>query len=270
MFEKMTDKKELKSLFWTILWIFFIRWAIVEPFKIPSGSMIPTLLVGDHIFVAKSSYDIRIPFTHKSVIKVADPKRGDVVVFDYPNVENNETRADYFYIKRIIGVPGDQITVKGGIPVFDNKTLKQELIEAKVAEEKIPSFTMSPNDQVFLETLPDQSTPHWVQRYPYRLANIENQKKELQYETGRDCVEIGRVIFGQVPYYTNLNEICTFTVPDGKFFVMGDNRDDSEDGRAWGFVDRKLLKGKALMIWFSWKGFTVPFLRWTRIGHGLK
>src|SRR5688500_1115290 len=109
-----SKKTERVSLALTIVLILFLRAFVAEPFKIPSGSMIPTLLIGDHLFVAKSSYDMRLPFTNIPLLRVSDPKRGDVTVFEYPNHEQEPGKGGQYYIKRIIGIPGDRIAVKGG------------------------------------------------------------------------------------------------------------------------------------------------------------
>lgn len=267
-------KEEWKSIFWTIALILFIRWAIVEPFKIPSGSMIPTLLVGDHLFVSKSAYDIRIPFTETSLIKIADPQRGDVVVFKYPNHEAREEKEGLFYIKRIVGVPGDQIEVRGGIPRLATAPYVQDPVSPEVALDRIPQFYFDPAHRLFEEHVPGMNHKHWIQRYPYRIERLAEVVQELQSQSGKDCVDVGKLARGDVPFMhpSLINEICPFKVPEGQYFVMGDNRDDSADGREWGFVDRKLLKGRALFIWLSlnWgdnpDGQGQPFFRWRRLG----
>lgn len=271
--EAFWKNPETKSLFWTLVLIFFIRGFIAEPFKIPSGSMIPTLLVGDQLFVAKSSYDIGLPFTNIKLFKVSDPKRGDVVVFEYPNHEQDPAKDGIYYIKRIIGLPGDQIFVRGGVPYHAGQAANQQLFEEFPTEDaRLPNFAANPNHRLFLEKLPGMDHAHWGQRYPYRYSDLPDVIRELKAQTGKDCIEIGKMAKREVPMISSslLNEVCPFTVPEGQYFVMGDNRDDSADGREWGFVDRSLLKGRALFIWFSWKGMEAPFLRWSRLGLGIK
>lgn len=107
-------RRELVGVFWTIAFIVFLRVYILEPYVIPSESMVPTLLVGDHVFVARGAYDFKVPLTNKSLVKVSDPKRGDVVVFDYPVLDSPD--AGKFFVKRVIGLPGDRIEIKRGVP----------------------------------------------------------------------------------------------------------------------------------------------------------
>lgn len=264
---------EVKSLFWTLLLILFIRGFIAEPFKIPSGSMIPTLLIGDHLFVAKTSFDIGVPFTNKKLVHVSDPKRGDVVVFEYPNHEGDESKDGVYYIKRLIGLPGDEITIKGGIPQVNGQIAAQQSIDDfKEGDPRLPGFEFNTNHRLLFETLPGMDHPHWVQRYPYRYSDLPEAIQELQASTGKSCIEMGRAAKREIPIISSslFNEICSFRVPEGMYFAMGDNRDDSADSREWGLVPRENIKGRALFIWFSWKGFSWPFLRWTRLGQGIK
>ncbi len=274
------SRKELVSLFWTGLLILFIRGFIVEPFKIPSGSMIPTLLIGDHIFVAKSSYDFRVPFTNIPILKIADPRRGDVVVFDYPNYENAEEKDGLYYIKRLIGVPGDKISFKGGVPYFDGAPVKQESVtEVNTGEQnRIPGFVLFPANKLFLETLPGVAKPHWVQRYPYRTENLSTAIEELKSVAGKDCIDPGEGVNNPLVRYNPifLNEVCSFVVPENHYFFVGDNRDDSADGREWGFVERNRLRGRALFVWLprlaenSLPEEGGPILRWSRLGQSIK
>jgi len=268
------SKDDYKSIFWTVLLILFIRGFIVEPFKIPSGSMIPTLLIGDHLFVAKGSYDIGIPFTTIKLIHVSDPKRGDVVVFRYPNPEKSEEKDGQFYIKRVIGIPGDRIEVKGGVPYVNGAAVVQVPLEQPPTQKEIPNFDFDLSSQLFRESLPDKAGTHWVQRSPNQLARLPRVISELQAETHESCIGVGKSAIGEVPMFNPLlfNEICPFTVPEGQYFMMGDNRDNSADGRDWGFVERRLLKGRALFIWLSLLQSDSaeveggPLLRWSRIG----
>jgi signal peptidase I len=265
---------ESQSLLWTILLILFIRGFVAEPFKIPSESMVPTLLIGDHLFVAKASYDFGIPFTNIKLIHIADPKRGDVVVFKYPNYEGDAEKNGQFYIKRVIGLPGDEITVTGGVPSINGVPVQQEFISDPLASHGrlLPDFPLGYRKILFLESLPGRrfmDTAHWVQRDQEGLAQLPGAIEDLQAISGKKCLEMGKYFDltvlrpGSPVIYS---EICPFKVPEGKYFVMGDNREHSADGRHWGFVDRSLLKGRALFIWFSLLGSEAPYLRWRRLG----
>jgi signal peptidase I len=183
-----------------------IRTFIVQAFKIPSGSMIPTLLVGDHILVAKSLYGIPIPFTEKK-IPLTDPKRGDVVVFKFPNDPSKD------YIKRIVGIPGDVVEVRG-TDVFVNGDKRSHELAGDFNFEDPRGYQQI--SQEFIETTGDKS---------YTVL-YDNDAPRLD--------DVRRV------------------VPEGHYFCMGDNRDHSNDSRYWGFVPESYLKGKALFIYFSW------------------
>jgi signal peptidase I len=205
-----------KSFFPILLAVFIIRSFIVEPFKIPSGSMMPTLIAGDFIVVNKYSYGIRLPVWNKTLIKLGKPSRGDVFVFHYPKDPSID------YIKRVIGLPGDEIR-------YENKELiiNGERVN-KILHEKY-SYMLNDNQMIdakkFIETL-------------------DNSKYSL--------------IVHDVP-----SEDYKFNVPDGHYFAMGDNRDNSSDSRFWGFVPDELLVGKAFFIWLN---FSQPH----RIGTWIK
>lgn len=254
-----------KSLFWLIILILFVRGFIVEPFKIPSESMVPTLLVGDHLFVSKSSYDIGLPFTQVKLFKVSDPQRGDVVVFDYPNYEKDPSREGIFYIKRIVAVPGDRVSFRGGVPHVNETPFSQERVSVDEIKGRLPGFDPDPSGQLYVESIPGSERKHWVQRFTQRLAELPYLVSEVKKHTGRDCFDVAFSIDKPMIREVAVNEVCSFTVPENKYFVIGDNRDNSEDGRVWGFVDRSQVKGRALMIWIS----KIPdklALRWNRTG----
>jgi len=207
----------LESLIVIALLAIVIRSFIVAPFKIPSSSMVPTLEVGDYLFVLRYSYGFRIPLTDIQIAPSA-AARGDVVVFDYPEDRSKD------YIKRIIGVPGDEI--------------RYEKNKLYVNGKEMP-LTPQQRRAYFLA---DGSIDMSMQ-YEERLFDVNHAvlRKESSIKDG------------------------VWSVPEGKFFVLGDNRNNSRDSRFWGFVPQSYLVGKAAIIWWSWD-HAKGEVRWDRLG----
>jgi len=269
--------QERRSLILTILLILFLRGHLVEPFKIPSESMLPNILIGDHLFVSKSSYRIQLPFTNIELLRISEPQRGDVVVFHYPNYEQDNSKDGLYYIKRLIGVPGDQIKIVDGAPHINGVMAQQTLVTAAEFPNKwSPEYEPRYGTTNFYEKLPGPNGLHLIQRDDSLLEYLPAVKERFQVLEGRDCTPIASA-FSNEPidhHGMGFNNICTFEVPKDSFFVMGDNRDQSADGRQWGFVPRELMVGKALFIWLSCRqsdeGGGLCLLpwnwRWSRIG----
>jgi len=185
--KKSVLREYLEAAAIAILLALFIRAFVVQAFKIPSGSMEPTLLIGDHILVNKFIYGIKVPLINKTIIPISAPERGDIIVFIYPLDRKKD------FIKRVIGLPGDKIRVT--------------------------------NDQIY----------------------INGKRYEDPYGVYRDNTR-------------KTKNLGPFVVPEGSLFVMGDNRDHSYDSRYWGFVPMESVKGKAMIIYWSWP-------HWKRFGH---
>jgi len=208
------------GLFPVIVAVFLLRSFLFEPFKIPSGSMIPTLLVGDLILVNKFHYGIRLPVINKKILANHEPQRGDVMVFRYPENPSID------YIKRVVGVPGDKVA-------YLNKRLT---INGKPIETSpLPEFY-------------DADSMRYSQQYAERLDGVEhrilNNKERAPFVMGVHEFE----------YKDNCRyslEGVECTVPPGHYFMMGDNRDNSEDSRYWGFVPDENIVGKAFFIWMN-------------------
>ena len=200
--EKSRLRENIEAILVAILLALFIRTFVVQAFKIPSGSMKNTLLIGDHILVNKFIYGVKLPYLQRVIIPIGKPKRGDIVVFKFP-VEPEKD-----FIKRVVGIAGDTIEGRDK-KIYVNG---QPIVE---------SYTIKTDSNV----------------YPAGLQARDN--------------------FGPI------------TVPEDSLFVMGDNRDQSFDSRFWGFVDLKVVSGKAFMIYWSWDSndFSV---RWSRLGDLLR
>ncbi|TXH04241.1 MAG: signal peptidase I [Nevskiaceae bacterium] len=212
-----------RSFFPVIALVLFLRSFIAEPFRIPSGSMIPTLLVGDFILVNKFAFGLRDPVFHHKFVELGEPKRGDVVVFRWPV----DTSKDF--IKRIVGVPGDRIA-------YRDKTLYVNGEKANL--EGAGVFSLS-----------GQSPPGVIYRFTENLAGVEHHILINPDRPSEDVAE--------------------FTVPEGQYFAMGDNRDGSDDSRRWGFVPEGNLVGKAFFIWMSWDSDNTR-VDFSRIGDRIK
>ena len=208
------------GLFPVIISVFFLRSFIVEPFKIPSGSMIPTLLVGDLILVNKFHYGLRLPVLNTKMTEGEKPQRGDVMVFRYP------PRPSLDYIKRVVGVPGDTVA-------YLNKRLTVN--GQSVPTESVPEFF-------------DEDAMRYFKQYEEKFGTqshrVLNDEQRPAFVPGAD----------KFPGSEGCNytiEGVTCKVPEGHFFMMGDNRDNSMDSRYWGFVPEKNIVGKAFFVWMN-------------------
>jgi signal peptidase I len=208
------------SFFPVIALVFFLRSFLYEPFKIPSSSMVPTLLVGDLILVNKFTYGIRLPIINKKIIEINDPQRGDVMVFKYPK----DPALDY--IKRVVGVPGDKIVYKNKRLSVNGKEMAYQPLGDYLDEEHL---TYS---KQYLENL--SGVPH----------KILNDERMPSYISKPDA-------FPNRKLCTYNSEGFACTVPSGHYFMMGDNRDNSLDSRYWGFVSDENIVGKAFFVWMN-------------------
>jgi signal peptidase I len=209
------------SFFPVIAAVFVLRSFLYEPFKIPSGSMMPTLLVGDLILVNKFTYGIRLPIINHKIIDINDPQRGDVMVFKYPEDMSQD------YIKRVVGLPGDKISYENKRLTINGKPLAYTQMDDYLHDEKL-SY-----DKQFMENL--AGTPHRILNRTE--APSFNAAAVHTFPNQDACV------------YSS--DAFTCTVPAGNYFMMGDNRDDSLDSRFWGFVPNKNIVGKAFFVWMN-------------------
>ena len=195
-------RENIEAIVVAVILALFIRTFVVQAFKIPSGSMMNTLLIGDHILVNKFIYGVKLPFVKKTIIPVHNPQRGDIIVFEFPEDPSKD------FIKRVIGIGGDTIEIR--------------------------------NKQLIVNGTPVKNS-HAIYNDP-------------------------KIYDGRTQPRDNLGPL---KVPQGKLFVMGDNRDSSYDSRFWGFVDLSAVKGEAFIIYWSWdkENFGV---RWNRLGHILE
>lgn len=211
-----------RSFFPVLLVVLVLRAFVAEPFRIPSGSMIPTLLVGDFILVSKSSYGVRLPVIHKKILAIGEPERGDVAVFRWPRDPSLD------YIKRVIGLPGDRIKY------VDKKLfVNGELIDTAL----VGAY---------------EGNGQYSQRMEFEMQeNLLGVEHQILINQGR----------------RNLDYLDV--VPEAHYFVMGDNRDNSNDSRFWGFVPEENLVGRALFIWMNWDS-PDRSINFSRIGNRIK
>jgi signal peptidase I len=212
------------GLFPVILIVFLLRSFLFEPFKIPSGSMKPTLLVGDLILVNKFHYGIRLPVLNMKIVQLNDPQRGDVMVFRYPLDPSTD------YIKRVVGIPGDEISFHGQKVYVNGVAAPLEALPP-------PGFY-------------DEETRRYQLEFKERLGDVDHDiiinPQSDQFHWADDSVTF--------PFRQNCRysaEGVTCKVPAGNYFMMGDNRDNSQDSRFWGFVPDENIVGKAFFVWMN-------------------
>ena len=230
-FGKSKLRQNIESLLIAVALALLIRTFIVQPFKIPSGSMIPTLLIGDHLLVNKFIYGTEIPFTDITALPGTDKvQRGDVIVFKYPNYENDPSKEGLDYIKRVVGLPGDRINLRGRNLYINGKKISLKFVGNFYDERAGMSFD------------------------EYK-ENMLGNEHSVMYQENQPSTYKG-------------NYIPVRRVPEGHIFVMGDNRDNRQDSRFWGFVPIDNIVGKAFIIHWSWDWSEEGILekvRWNRL-----
>ncbi len=240
----------LQEIFPTLIIIFILRSFFYEPFKIPSASMMPTLLIGDFILVEKFSYNIKNPITDKTIIYTSQPKYGDIIVFKYPKNKNIN------YIKRVIGLPTDKIVYNE-----KNKEIKIYKLNGKkyLLDKKIITYNSEQNSE-FVEEI--RFLNNNIQEFFWKKNSLKYEKinsiflnliekNEKINKINHKVLLIPNILLKYIYQNNNIYKIKTWIVPKNMYFVMGDYRDNSNDSRYWGFVHKDNLIGKAKYIWMS-------------------
>jgi len=229
-----------KSFFPVLLVVFLLRSFLAEPFKIPSSSMRPTLEVGDFILVNKFAYGIRLPIIEKKIISIGEPQHGDVIVFRYPVNPSQD------FIKRVIGLPGDQVDyvdkrlTVNGVPLPQQEDGTYGYLEGLtyVTTEKLTEHF---GDREYATAVNPAAQPV----YPLNVRSFPGRENCVYNDRGFSC-----------------------KVPAGQYLMMGDNRDNSDDSRYWGFVPDDHIRGKAFLIWFNWDD--ISSLAFKRVGRTIR
>jgi len=203
--------EQIGSFFPVLIFVLVVRTFVFEPFRIPSSSMMPTLLTGDFIYVNKFSYGLKLPVFHDTIIEIGHPERGDIIVFRYPKDQSVD------YIKRVVGLPGDKIH-------YDIRKKELYINGDLISQEMVGNYK---------GLMDDPSNAAQIEKFE-QLGDKKHRMLTRNHAIGP----------------TNYIDV---TVPEGHYFAMGDNRDNSADSREWGFVPERNLVGRAVFIWMHWR-----------------
>jgi len=229
-YSKSKLRQNVEAIVIALCLALLIRTFIVQPFKIPSGSMIPTLLIGDHLLVNKFIYGTKIPFMDIRIFPVEDIKRGDVIVFKFPG--NDSVNKGVHYIKRAIGLPGDEVNIEGRDVYINGEKIKQ----------------VYEGNYKYFEQGTEVTTDKYKDTLSENIFDVIYKKSSINTTKGKTNFPI--------------------TIPEGNIFVLGDNRDNSYDSRFWGFVPIENISGKAFLIHWSWNfdnDNIFSKVRWNRV-----
>jgi len=229
-YSKSKLRQNVEAIVIALCLALLIRTFIVQPFKIPSGSMIPTLLIGDHLLVNKFIYGTKIPFMDIRIFPVEDIKRGDVIVFKFPG--NDSVNEGVHYIKRAIGLPGDEVNIEGRDVYINGEKIKQ----------------VYEGNYKYFEQGTEVTTDKYIDTLSENIFDVIYKRSSINTTKGKTNFPI--------------------TIPEGNIFVLGDNRDNSYDSRFWGFVPIESISGKAFLIHWSWNFDNDNIfnkVRWNRI-----
>jgi signal peptidase I len=240
-----------RSLLPVVLIVLVVRSFIFEPFRIPSDSMMPTLLDGDFILVNKFAYGLRLPLLDTTIVPIGEPKRGEVVVFHYP------PDPAINYVKRVVGLPGDRVRV------VSDQLIINGLPIALVDNGRFDDGCYH-NMRLSTEVLGTHQHQTLSCRTPAEIVAPPTASCNRRSERNYECDE------PTVPGLRDASDSDEVVVPPGQYLMIGDNRDNSRDSRYWGFVREKLLVGKAMRIWFNWDLQRSGGPNWSRIGQRIE
>ncbi len=287
---KSTAREYAESIGIAILIAAFLRGFVVEAFKIPSGSMMPTMEIGDHIFVNKFIYGIRVPFTNIKLVDFQQPERGEVIVFENP------CESDKDFIKRIVAEPGDTVEIRCNIVYVNGEPLESRLVGGEVVHwdhnestgqwyEHTSALHEETLGESTFHTLYDVDRPHKdaaiaddpdapYARYRDERADFPDDRPPVCAPDDYGSSEAYEAAKGRIESVADEEHEhagpCAprrrYVVPDGHVFTLGDNRQNSRDSRVWGPVPVENIKGRALFIWWSSKPSKAGGVAWERIG----